>query len=77
MAACAAVSGVYPLSTDCIKRSRASGGRRAFLWMLIRSSEDSLKLLNSGFLARDRMDNLSKAHIQNAKKGPYPRTLFR
>ena len=44
-------------------RSRPSGVRRAFLWMFIRSSEESLKLRNSSFLAQDRMDNLLKAHI--------------
>jgi hypothetical protein len=31
--------------------------------MFIRSSEESLKSRNLSFLARDRMDNLLKAHI--------------
>lgn len=42
--------------------ARPRGVRRAFLWMFIRSSEDLLKLRNSSVLARDRMDNLMKAH---------------
>jgi hypothetical protein len=36
--------------------------RAAFLWMFIRSSEESLKSRNSSFLDPDRVDNLSKAH---------------
>ena len=62
-AARAAASGVCPPSTLArTKRSRPSGVRRAFLWMFIRSSEETLKLRNSSFLAPDRMDNLLKAH---------------
>jgi hypothetical protein len=34
--------------------------------MFIRSSEESLKLRNSSFLAQDRMDNLLKAHTYGA-----------
>jgi hypothetical protein len=36
--------------------------KRAFLWMFIRSSW-TLKLRNLSLLAKDRMDNLLKAHI--------------
>ena len=43
-------------------RARPSGVRRAFLWMFIRSSVESLKLRNFSFLGPDRMDNLLKAH---------------
>jgi len=32
--------------------------------MIIRSSEESLKIHNSSFLAQDLMDNLLKAHNQ-------------
>ena len=62
-AARAAASGVCPLSTIArTMRSRPSGVRRAFLWMFIRFSEESLKSRNSSFLGQDRMDNLLKAH---------------
>lgn len=35
---------------------------RAFLWMFIRSSGESLRSCNSSFLPPNRMDNLLKAH---------------
>jgi hypothetical protein len=62
-AARAAASGVCPLNTCLTIRSRPKGVSRAFLWMFIRSSEESLKLRNSSVLAQDRMDNLMKVHI--------------
>ena len=43
-------------------RPRPRGVSRAFLWMFIRSSRESLKPRNSSFLGLDRMDNLLKAH---------------
>jgi hypothetical protein len=58
----AAASGVCPLCTAFTRCSRPIGVRRAFSWMFIRSSVESLKLRNSSFLAQDRMDNLLKAH---------------
>ena len=61
-AARAAASGVCPLSTPFTTRSRPSGVSRAFLWMFIRSSEESLMSRNLSFLGSDRMDNLLKAH---------------
>ena len=39
-------------------RSRPRGVSRAFLWMFIRSSRESLKPRNSSCLGLDRMDNL-------------------
>ena len=63
-AARATACGVCPPSTIArTMRSRPSGVRRAFLWMFIRFSEESLKLRNSSFLGPNRMDNLLKAHI--------------
>ena len=61
-AARAAASGVCPLTMCRTKSSRPCGVRRAFLWMFIRSSGESLRSRNSSFLAQDRMDNLMKAH---------------
>ena len=61
-AARAAAFGVCPLRTSCTTRSRPSGVRRAFWWMFIRSSGESLKRRNSSFPAQDRMNNLLKAH---------------
>ena len=58
----AAAFGVCPLSTWRTTRSRPFGVSRAFLWMSIRSSGESLKLRNLSFLRLDRVDNLLKAH---------------
>ncbi len=44
--------GVCPLNTCRTIRSRPRGVRRAFLWMSIRSSRESLKLRNLSFLGR-------------------------
>ena len=49
-------------STRITIRSRPSGVSRAFLWMFIRSSEESLKSRNLSFFAQGRMDNILKAH---------------
>ena len=54
--------GVCPLSTWRTIHSRPFGVSRAFLWMSIRFSGESLKLRNLSFPSLDRVDNLLKAH---------------